>query len=280
MIESFRGRLIRRTVVALGVAFLLFWSLFPIFWVLSTALKTDPEIYALPPILWPETPTLKNFREIIWNTQFPLYLRNSLVVALSVTVLSVIVAALAAYPIARMRFTGRSLVARSIVVSYLMPPSLLFIPLFVILQRLGLVDTKSGLVVAYLTFTVPFCAWMLIGYMRSIPIELDEAARIDGASRLQTLTRVILPIALPGLSVVALFAFTHAWNEFLFALVYVYSNASKTFTAGLTGLIMGDVFVWGQLMAASLLAILPILVIYLMAQRYLVGGLAAGSVKQ
>jgi ABC-type glycerol-3-phosphate transport system permease component len=280
VIESRRGRLARRLVVGAGVVFFLLWSLFPIFWVLSTALKTDAQIYALPPLLWPDAPTLKNFKEILWQTQFPLYVRNSFVVAASVTGLSLVLAALAAYPIARMRFAGRSLVARGIVVAYLLPPSLLFIPLFVVLQRLGLVDTKTGLVLAYLAFTVPFCAWMLIGYLRSIPLELDEAARIDGASRLQTLLRVLLPIALPGLAVVALFAFTHAWNEFLFALVYVYSNHAKTFTAGLTGLIMGDVFVWGQLMAASIVAILPILLVYLVAQRWLVGGLAAGSVKQ
>ncbi len=121
---------------------------------------------------------------------------------------------------------------------------------------------------------------MLIGYFRTIPMELDEAARIDGATRLQTLRRVVMPLALPGLSVVALFAFTHAWNEFLYALVFVYSNNAKTFTAGLTGLIMGDVFIWGQLMASSVIAILPVLVIYVVAQRYIVEGLAAGGVKQ
>lgn len=280
MIESRRGKALRGAAVGVGVAFFLAWSLFPIFWILSTALKTDQEIYALPPVLWPTAPTWKNFHELLYNTSFPLYIRNSFIVSGSVTALSIVVAALAAYPLSRMRFRGRSIVARGIVVSYLMPPSLLFIPLFIILQRLGLVDTKTGLVLAYLTFTVPFCTWMLIGYLRSIPIELDEAARIDGATRLQTLTRVLLPVALPGLAVVALFAFTHAWNEFLFALVYVYSNASKTFTAGLTQLIMGDVFVWGQLMAASIIAIVPVLVIYVVAQRYLVEGLAAGSIKQ
>lgn len=280
MIRSRRGKIVRTGLIALGLAFFLTWALFPIYWVLSTSLKADPEIYALPPTLWPVAPTLKNYEEILFKSAFPQFITNSFVVAGAVTLLSMVVSALAAYPIARMRFGGRNVVARGIVVSYLLPPSLLFIPLFVVLQRMGLVDTKTGLVVAYITFTVPFCAWMLIGYLRSIPMELDEAARIDGATRLQVLTRVLLPIALPGLSVVALFAFTHAWNEFLYALVFVYSNASKTFTAGLTGLIMGDVFVWGQLMAASMIAILPILIIYIVAQRYLVEGLAAGSIKQ
>ena len=178
-----------------------------------------------------------------------------------------------------MQFKGQSATARAIVLAYLLPPSLLFIPLFLIIQRMGLVDTKAGLIVAYLTFTVPFCTWMLIGYFRTIPKELDEAALMDGATRFQTLVRVVLPIAKPGLAVVALFAFTHAWNEFLYALVFAYSNDTKTFTAGLTGLIMGDTFIWGQLMASSVIAILPVLVIYLVAQRYLVEGLAAGSVK-
>jgi ABC-type glycerol-3-phosphate transport system permease component len=280
MIESRRGKVLRASMVGIGVAFFLLWSLFPIFWILSTSLKTDAEIYGVPPVLWPTAPTFRNFDAILFKSAFPQFIKNSFVVAGAVTLLSMVVAALAAYPIARMRFAGRNGIARGIVVSYLLPPALLFIPLFVILQRLGLVDTRTGLVVAYISFTVPFCTWMLIGYLRSIPMELDEAARIDGATRLQTLTRVLLPIALPGLSVVALFAFTHAWNEFLYALVFVYSNASKTFTAGLTGLIMGDVFVWGQLMAASIVAIVPILIIYIVAQRYLVEGLAAGSIKQ
>ncbi len=280
MVESMQSRMIKRILTGLGVLFFLFWSLFPIYWVLVTALKGSQEIYAFPPTFWPEAVTFENFDAILFKSDFPLFIRNSMIVAVSVTLLSTIVAALAAYPIARLRFSGRAWVARSIVVSYLLPPSLLFIPLFVVLQRMGLVDTKTGLVLAYLSFTVPFCAWMLIGYFRTIPVELDESARIDGASRLQTLRHVVIPVALPGLSVVALFAFTHAWNEFLYALVYVYSNSAKTFTAGLTSLIMGDVFVWGQLMAASIIAIIPILLIYLVAQRYLVEGLAAGSVKQ
>jgi multiple sugar transport system permease protein len=280
MVESNRSKWLRGLLVAGGVGLFMFWSLFPIYWIVVTSLKNPKEVYALPPTFWPDTATLANYQELLFNSAFPLFVRNSFIVAGAVTLLSVVIAALAAYAIARLRFAGRNVVARSVVVSYLMPPSLLFIPLFVVLQRLGMVDTKTGLVVAYLTFTVPFCAWMLIGYFRTIPVELDEAARIDGASRLQILVRVLMPVALPGLSVVALFAFTHAWNEFLYALVFVNSNAAKTFTAGLAGLIMGDVFVWGQLMAASVIVIIPILVIYIGAQRYIVEGLAAGSIKQ
>ncbi len=279
MVERKRSKLIRNIVTAIGIMIALFWSLAPVYWVVVTSFKIPREIYALPPTLFPHEPTLENYREALFGSPFLRYLFNSFVVAVGVTMISVCLGALTAYPIARMKFKGRVNAARLIVAAYLLPPSLLFIPLFLVLQNLGLIDTRLGLIVAYLTFTVPFCTWMMIGYFHTIPMELDEAAQMDGATRLQTLIRVVLPIATPGLAVVALFAFTHAWNEFLFALVYVYSDQAKTFTAGLSGLVMGDTFIWGQLMASSVLAIIPILIIYLGAQRYIVEGLAAGSVK-
>lgn len=279
MVKSRSELLVGRVVTTIGVVVALFWSLAPIYWIVVTSLKTSREIYAVPPTLLPVRPTLQNFNIALFGSKFPQFVMNSATVAIAVTLISAVIGALAAYPIARMQFKGRGVTARAIVMAYLLPPSLLFIPLFVVLQNLGLINTKTGLVIAYLTFTVPFCTWMLIGYFRTIPIELDEAATVDGATRLQTLLKVVLPIAKPGLAVVALFAFTHAWNEFLYALVFVHSNDTKTFTAGLTGLIMGDTFIWGQLMASSVIAIAPILVIYIVAQRYIVEGLAAGSVK-
>jgi multiple sugar transport system permease protein len=279
MVKSSSELIVGRVVTTIGVIVALFWSLAPIYWIVVTSLKTSREIYAVPPTLLPARPTLQNFTTALFNSKFPQFVLNSATVAIAVTLISAVVGALAAYPIARMQFQGRGIAARAIVMAYLLPPSLLFIPLFLVLQNLGLINTKTGLVLAYLTFTVPFCTWMLIGYFRTIPRELDEAATVDGATRLQTLLKVILPIAKPGLAVVALFAFTHAWNEFLYALVFVHSNDTKTFTAGLTGLIMGDTFIWGQLMASSVIAIVPILIIYIGAQRYIVEGLAAGSVK-
>lgn len=279
MVERTRTIVVRRIVTAVGILCILAWSLAPVYWVVVTSLKTSQEIYSIPPTLLPHAPTLDNYRDALFGSQFARFVLNSFVVALGVTAVSAVIGALTAYPISRMSFPGRATSARLIVAAYLLPPSLLFIPLFIVLQRLGLIDTRIGLVLAYLTFTVPFCTWMLIGYFRTIPKELDEAALMDGASRLQTLTRVVLPIATPGIAVVALFAFTHAWNEFLYALVYVYSNTSKTFTAGLSGLVMGDTFIWGELMASSVIAIAPILIIYIAAQKYIVEGLAAGSVK-
>ncbi len=271
---------VHRILLYLGLAFFLFWSLAPVYWVLVTSLKTSSEIYAYPPSLIPADMTLENYREVLFNSPFPIFIKNSLITAFAVTVISIVIAAPAAFAIARLVFPGRRLVARSIVVTYLLPPTFLFIPLFVVLQTIGLIDSRPGLVLAYLTFTVPFCTWMLIGYFRSIPRELDEAARVDGASRLRTLISVVLPIAAPALSVMALFAFTHAWNEFLYSLVYVHSTQAKTFTSGLVGMMMGDTFIWGQLMAGSIIAILPIFIIYVFAQKYLIEGLAAGGVKQ
>ncbi|PRX11587.1 UNVERIFIED_ORG: multiple sugar transport system permease protein [Martelella mediterranea] len=279
MVERQRTKITRNILTAIGVLVALFWSMAPVYWVTVTSFKKSREIYAIPPTLWPEQFTLANYKAALFDSPFLHYVINSFLVAIGVTVISAVVGAMTAYPIARMRFRGRTITARLIVTAYLLPPSLLFIPLFLVLQHLGLIDTKTGLIVAYLTFTVPFCTWMMISYFATIPKELDEAALMDGASRAQILRRVVLPIARPGIAVVALFAFTHAWNEFLYALVYAYSDDAKTFTAGLSGLVMGDTFIWGQLMASSVIAIIPILIIYIVAQRYIVEGLAAGSVK-
>jgi ABC-type glycerol-3-phosphate transport system permease component len=279
MVVGSKKRFWSKCGLAAGIAVLLIWSVAPVYWIVVTALKTEKEIYDYPPTFFPATLTLEQYATILWHTPFPLFIRNSAIVAVSSTLITAIVALLAAYAITRMQFIGRAMVARLIVVSYLLPPSLLFIPLFLVLQRLGLVDALGGLVLAYLTFTVPFATWMLIGHIRTIPSELDEAARIDGASRLQVLLRIIVPVALPGIAVVALFAFTQAWNEFLYALVFIYNNGARTITAGLASLMMGDVFIWGQLMAASTLAIVPVLAVYLVAQKYLIEGLTGGSVK-
>lgn len=279
MVQSRTEKLVRRIVTTVGVLFALLWSLAPIYWIVVSSLKTSREIYATPPTLVPVNLTFANYQQALFGSRFLQFIGNSVLVAVAVTVISAVVGALAAYPVARMQFKGRGIAARAIVTAYLLPPTLLFIPLFLVLNSMGLINSKLGLILAYLTFTVPFCTWMLIGYFRTIPPELDEAAFVDGATRLQTLLRVILPVALPGVAVVALFAFTQSWNEFLYALVFSHSNEAKTFPAGLTALIMGDTFIWGQLMASSVIAIIPILVIYIGAQRYIVEGLAAGSVK-
>ena len=202
-----------------------------------------------------------------------------MLVTLVTTSLALVIGTLAAYAITRLSFRGRAWVARSVVVTYLVPGSLLFIPMFQVIYSLGLIDNIVGLMVTYLTFTVPFATWMMIGYFRNVPSELEDAALVDGCSRVQALVRIMVPIALPALAVVALFAFTLSWNEFLYALVFIGSDSQKTLTLGLIGLVRGDTFPWGPMMAASLLGALPPTLVYIVSQRWVVAGLAAGSVK-
>ena len=257
----------------------LVWTLVPFYWMVATSLKKDKEIYGFEATLFPHRPTLDSYRRIFAQTPFVKYMRNSTVVAVGTTLASLALASLGAYALARLRFPGRSVIARGLIFTYLVPPSLLFIPLFAVMSTLSLIDTRSGLTLAYLGFTVPFCTWLLLGYFRSVPLELEEAALVDGCSRLGALVRIILPMSLPALAVVAFFAFTQAWNEFLYANVFVNSVDVRTVTTGLTLFIVEDVFFWGPMMAASCLATLPPLILYLVFQRWVVKGLTLGAVK-
>jgi len=216
---------------------------------------------------------------VLTKTPFLQYVKNSLMVTGVTTLLAMIIGTLAAYAIVRLSFRGRQWFARGAVVTYLVPGSLLFIPMFQVIYSIGLIDNIVGLMVTYLTFTVPFATWMMIGYFRNVPSELEDAALVDGCSRIQALARIMVPIALPALAVVALFAFTLSWNEFLYALVFIGSDSQKTLTVGLIGLVRGDTFPWGPMMAAALLGALPPTLVYIFSQRWVVSGLAAGSVK-
>lgn len=269
---------IKRLVMLVTGVFFTFWTLGPVYWIVATSLKTDLQIYRQLRLV-PSSITFKNYHTILFESDFLLYIKNSLEVALVTTALSMIFGSLAAYAIARLKFRGRSTIARAVVVSYLVPGSLLFISLFEVLSNFHLMNRLFGLMVVYLSFTLPFCTWLLIGYFRSIPVELEEAALVDGCNRVRALISVVLPLTLPALVVVALFSFTQSWNEFLYALVFISSNSQKTFTIGLIGLIQGDTLPWGPMMAAATLGLIPPMIIYVVAQRWVVSGLAAGSVK-
>lgn len=258
---------------------ILAFVLFPFYWVVITSFKTTPQISERSSIFWPEPFTLEQFRALIQDTPFLLWLGNSVLVALISTVISVAFAALAAYALARLRFLGAGLLTTLILITYLLPGTLIFIPLYQILADLGLINTYGALVTTYPTFLMPFATWVLIGYFRSIPVELEEAAMIDGASRIYAFWRITLPLAAPALLAVALFAFTNAWNEFLFAFVFITSESLRTLPIGLLSMVVGDILPWGKLMAASLLTAIPVAVLYLYGQRYLVGGLTVGAVK-
>jgi multiple sugar transport system permease protein len=270
--------LIKRVIHTAGLLFFGVWTLLPIYWIVVTAIKPDLLIYR-EPSLFPSQVTGDHFAFVLTQTPFLVYIKNSVLVTLVTTLLAMVIGTLAAYAIVRLAFRGRQWLARSVVVTYLVPGSLLFIPMFQVIYSIGLIDNIVGLMVTYLTFTVPFATWMMIGYFRNVPSELEDAALVDGCSRLQALARIMVPIALPALAVVALFAFTLSWNEFLYALVFIGSDSQKTLTVGLIGLVRGDTFPWGPMMAAALMGALPPTVVYIVSQRWVVAGLAAGSVK-
>ena len=261
----------------LGVGLL--WTLFPFYWMLTTALKPNDDMYRPEPLLVPVRITLSHFHKVFFDSHFPEFFRNSTIVALATTVLSLAVGILAAYAIVRLDFRGKNLIARGLIFSYLVPPVLLFIPLFELIFNFGLLNTREGLVLAYLTFTVPFTTWLLMGYFRTIPVALEEAALVDGCTRLMALFRIILPLSMPAIVVTALFSFTLSWNEFLFALTFTSNPVSQTVTVGLTSTVAEDVFFWGVMMAASFLIAIPPVVLYLLGQRWVVRGLTAGAVK-
>jgi multiple sugar transport system permease protein len=272
----------RRLVKGVGnVALLLMvlWTGIPFYWMIATSLKHDKEIYGYEATLIPERPTAANYITIIRDTPYLIYLRNSTVVALSSTLLSIIIAALGAYAIARLNFPGRTLLARGLVCTYLVPPSLLFIPLFAIMSALRLTDTLYGLTISYLGGDVPFCTWLLMGYFKSVPVELEEAALVDGCNRVTALIRVVLPVSLPAIVVVTFFSFTRAWNEFLYAYVFTSTNNARTITTGLVNFMSADVFFWGPLMASTIISALPPVIMFLIFQRWVVQGLTLGAVK-
>jgi multiple sugar transport system permease protein len=272
----------QRMVKGIGnvvLVLMLLWTGIPIYWMFATSLKHDKEIYGYEATLIPEKPTAANYITILRDTPYLIFLRNSTVVAVGSTVISLIIACLGAYAIARLNFPGRALLARLLVCTYLVPASLLFIPLFAIMSALRFTDTLYGLTIAYLSGDVPFCAWLLMGYFKSVPVELEEAALVDGCNRVTALIRVVLPVSLPALVVVTFFCFTRAWNEFLYAYVFTSTNAARTITTGLVNFMSADVFFWGPLMASTILSALPPVIMFLVFQRWVVKGLTLGAVK-
>jgi multiple sugar transport system permease protein len=260
------------------IAFVLI-ILVPFWWIASMSFKTYEQIQFATSIYVPKPFTWENYSGLWLETRFPLWLRNSLITAVVVTAITTVIATLSGYAVARLRFPGRQGVASLILILYLIPPALLFIPLYRVLAELGATNTLASLFLSYPTFTIPFCTWLLIGFFKALPKELEEAAMVDGATRTMALLKVLLPLAAPGIVASAIFAFTLSWNEFLYALVFIQDETSLTVPVGLNLLIYGDVFHWGQLMAASVISTLPVIALYMFIHRWMVDGLTAGSVK-
>jgi multiple sugar transport system permease protein len=271
-----RWNLVFRVLMLIPI---LLFVLFPFYWVIITSFKTTPQISERVSLFWPDPWTLDQYTSLLQETPFLYWFGNTLIVALVSTVISVSLASLGAYALARLKFLGGGALTTFLLITYLLPGTLLFIPLYQTLTDLGLINTRGALMVTYPTFLLPFATWVMIGYFRSIPVELEEAAMIDGASRLRAFWQITLPLAAPALLSVTLFAFTNAWNEFLFAFVFITSESLRTLPIGLQSMIVGDILPWGRLMAASLLMAIPVVIFYTYAQRFLVEGLTVGGVK-
>ncbi|MEZ4734990.1 MAG: ABC transporter permease subunit [Caldilineaceae bacterium] len=262
-----------------AMALMLLFVLFPFYWILITAFKGNLQIGQRVGIFWPQPWTLEQFDRLFVEQPFFLWFQNSAIVSLTTTALAVFIAALSGYALARLRFWGAQTMTTLLLVTYLLPGALMFIPLYVILADLGVINTRWALILTYPTGMIPFATWLLMGYYRAIPEELEHAAMVDGATRLQAFLRVTLPLAAPALLAVTLFAFTNAWKEFLFAFVFISSERLMTLPVGLAQTIFGDVYPWGMLMAASILISIPVVIFYMYGQRFMVAGLTAGSVK-
>lgn len=276
--DPFLARLFR---IYIPVLLFIFITLFPFYWMFITSFKSDTELldfHQLP--IFVREPTLKNYQDLFQHTFFPRWAINTAVVAVVSTAISLFCSILAGYSLARLRFPGANWIGWAIFVTYLVPPTLLFLGMAKLIQSLVLYNNLWALILTYPTFLIPFCTWLLIGYFKGIPRELEESALVDGATRLQAMIRVVIPLALPGILSAGMFAFTLSWNEYLYSLIFMNDPVTKTIPVGVTqDLIRGDEFFWGQLMAAALLGSVPVALLYSFFVDHFVAGMTAGAVK-
>lgn len=270
------GKILSRIFIVLC----LIVALFPIYWMLCTSLKSEGEIYRKIPTMIPQKFTLEAYSYLLTKTNFLSAIKNSLLVAVVVSLLSIFIAYPTAYTLARTKFRGRRVLSKTVLFTYMLPTSVLYIPLYILVARLGLTNTLWGLILIYPTFTLPYVAWILIPHVASIPVALEEAARMDGCSQFKIMYKIVFPLALPGIVSTTIFAFAMCWGEYLYALVNLTSSTVQTFPLVISSLIYGDMPPWNQLMAGAILACVPIVIIYMVASSSLVGGATAGGVKQ
>ena len=272
----------RMVMIYLPLACFVLILLFPFYWMAITSFKPNAELlnYKDHNPFWISSPTIAHIKHLLFNTSYPTWLKTTMLVAIGSTFLSLFASTLAAYAIERLRFKGARITGLLIFLAYLVPPSILFIPLAYIVFQVGIFDSRLALILTYPTFLIPFCTWLLMGYFRSIPYELEESALVDGASRWQILTKVVLPLAVPGLISAGIFAFTLSWNEFIYALTFISSSENKTVPVGVqTELVRGDIYEWGALMSGALLGSLPVVILYSFFVDYYVSSMT-GAVKE
>jgi multiple sugar transport system permease protein len=280
---SYLESLPRRVVTLyIPLGLILIILLFPFYWMVLTSIKPDEQLIDMNTYnpFWVVHPTLKHINKLLFETQYPRWLWNTMYVAVGATMLSIIASVLAAYAIVRLRFKGADTVGVLIFFAYLVPPSILFIPLASVIQAYGLFDSPLSLILVYPTLLIPFSTWLLMGYFKTIPFELEECALIDGASRWQILTRIVVPLAIPGLISAFIFSFTLCWNEFIYALTFLQSTPNKTVPVAIVNeFVDGDIYKWGSLMAGALVGSLPLVILYAFFVEHYVSAMT-GAVKE
>ena len=281
---GWRSALTRRRIARVGFYALVLGTLlpivFPILWMFLSALKPLDELVTIPPSWLPRHPTLRHFRDLLALTNFPIYLWNSTLAAGLTAGITVAVATLGAYSLTRFQYRGRQILATFTLLAYMFPPILLAIPLFVVITRLGMADSLLSLALAHISFALPFCLWLMWGYLKSVPMALEEAAMIDGASRMGAFARVVIPMSLPGIIAIGVLSFLVSWNDYLYALILLTSEGKKTLSLGVSTFIGPMAVEWGLINAAGVVVTLPVIVFFGGVQQFLVQGFGAGAVKE
>ena len=261
------------------LAVLCVMAIFPLIWLVVSAFKSSGEMLANPTKILPVDWTLENFKTVLFTLRFTVNIKNSLIIALATTVIATVISALAAYGIIRFFPKLGNIMTKILITSYMFPSIMLVIPYAVVMRNIHLTNTRTGLVLVYMSFSVPYAVWMLVGFFKTVPIGIEEAARIDGANRIQVFTKVVLPLVRPGIVSTAIYVFINAWNEFLYALLLVSSSSKTTLSVAVRTLEGADILNWGSMMAASALVVLPSIFFFILIQNKLAGGLTEGSVK-
>ncbi len=254
-------------------------AIFPLIWLVVSAFKSSGEMLANPTKILPVDWTLENFKTVLFTLRFTVNIKNSLIIALATTVIATVISALAAYGIIRFFPKLGNIMTKILITSYMFPSIMLVIPYAVVMRNIHLTNTRTGLVLVYMSFSVPYAVWMLVGFFKTVPIGIEEAARIDGANRIQVFTKVVLPLVRPGIVSTAIYVFINAWNEFLYAMLLVSSSSKTTLSVAVRTLEGADILNWGSMMAASALVVLPSIFFFILIQNKLAGGLTEGSVK-
>ncbi len=254
-------------------------AVFPLVWLVVSAFKSSGEMLANPTKILPMDWTLENFETVLFTLRFTVNIKNSLIIALATTLVATVISALAAYGIIRFFPKLGNVMTKILITSYMFPSIMLVIPYAVVMRNIHLTNTRTGLVLVYMSFSVPYAVWMLVGFFKTVPIGIEEAARIDGANRIQVFTRVVLPLVRPGLVSTAIYVFINAWNEFLYAMLLVSSSSKTTLSVAVRTLEGADILNWGSMMAASAIVVLPSIFFFILIQNKLAGGLTEGSVK-